>query len=87
MEFLFTVTGGDLGPLFGSQGGIILNLGNNSSFNGTFVNDFENGGIGLGNSDTASVPDAGGTVILLGFGLAVLAFAQRSIRHRYERPR
>ena len=75
-EFLFTVTGGDLAiPEFygtpgpGSTAGIILDAVG-SGFGGTFDNDFDNG-FGLGESDTAPIPEPGTLFLVLMAGALV----------------
>ena len=78
LEFLFSVTGGTLSASYGSTGGVKLNLG--QGFNGSFAAPFANGGIGLGNSDTAPVgiPENGGTGFLLAASLALLGLMRKA---------
>ena len=88
-EFLFTATGGDLMSLYGSNGGIILNLGGgtfNGSFSGDFDNDFGDPSMAMGYSDTGitpSVPDSGSTLLLLGFGFISLAVIRKALRFAF----
>ncbi len=89
MDFEFEVTGGELAgveedePLFllGSTVGTILSLGENSSFTGSFDEDFDNlisgiEGSGAGTADTAPVPEPG-SLLLLGSGALGLLWAGR----------
>ena len=53
MDFVFTITGGDLASLFGSKVGV--NLASNGGFAGSFAGNFQNTGSGV--SDMFSVPE------------------------------
>lgn len=81
LEFLFTVTGGDLSGQYGTTGGIILSqvLDWTAAPLGGFVGDFTGDGMAL--SDTAKtstgVPDAGNSVALLGVSLAAMVAGRR----------
>ncbi|MGH0037745.1 MAG: PEP-CTERM sorting domain-containing protein [Myxococcota bacterium] len=79
IELTFSITGGDLAPLYGAgPGGIIVG---DSGFGGSFASDWDNliastPGTGFGVADVAPVPEPG-TLSLLGASLAGIAWLGR----------
>ena len=75
-EFVFATTGGVLQGDYGSQIGVILGAGGNSTYTGSFASSFDNisgvAGSGTGSADTAPPVPEPGTLLLMGSGVAGL---------------